>query len=234
MRIGSLLEVMGYKRNPIIFSDKDVYINFDKFESEEVNTVLITGLSGSGKSTLAKRLSEDYNAYYVEIDIISFCIFRPERANWEYVKEHDKYLYKYFKEKDLDPEYFLRHGYDKFGYRKNQVINDYIKWLCFERDDLDYNKVIVEGGDVAIALIQMTDLLHDQPIIIKGTSITKSIFRRIIRSTKTDSSIIDKIKRIFIILPQYNKMIPEVNMARSRIMNQEYDENTRSQVNTST
>ena len=208
-------EETGIEPQPVVFSNDDIYVNFDKFKSRKAKTCLITGLSGSGKSTLAKKLAERLGAYYVATDVISFGIssLHPERANWDYIKENDRYLYRYFKEKGLQPDCLQK--YDWHGEEKNEIVTPYIKWLCLERDDDDL--VVCEGGDVAIAL-RDTPELEGMPIVFKGTSITKSMFRRFLRmSGKHDvwfaiKNVIDKFAY------QYGKMIPEVNAARRTIL----------------
>lgn len=222
-----IIEAMGYKPQSIIFSDPDVYINYKKWILGECKTVLITSVSGSGKSTLAKKIAEKYKAYYVEIDIISFGIgvLREKNANWEYIKGHDKYFYKWLKENNLPPTLMLKFK-DYQDIKKNAIIDKYIHWLCFERDDLDTNRVVIEGGDVAVALTNMEEL-SKLPIIIKGTSLSKSLFRRMQRTVETkDNGLYKVIKNIFdgTYVVQYNKMIPEVNNARRAVMDQEYDE----------
>ena len=222
-----LNESFGYKPQPIFFSDDDIYINYDKWTSGECKTALITALSGSGKSTIARKLAEKFNAYYVEIDIISFAIgiLKPHNANWEYIKEHDKYLYKYLKEHNLPPT-IMQQFKNYQDIKKSTIIDKYIYWLCFERDDLNKNRVIIEGGDVAIALMHIEDL-STFPIIIKGTSLAKSIFRRMYRTVETkDNGLYKAIKNIFdgTYVVQYSKMYPEVNSARRAVMNQEYEE----------
>lgn len=219
-----LNEDLGYKRNPILFSDKDIYINYDQWLSGNIKSLLIIGLSGSGKSTLGKKIAEQFNAYYVEIDVISFKIGvkRPDRANWLYIKEHDKYLYKYFKENNIPPTVMLQFE-DYQDIRKSEIIDKYIHWLCFERDDLDTNPVVIEGGDVAISISNDESLL-EVPVIFKGTSVTKSILRRMNRSLDK-RGIFHVLKTTLPVLySQYSKMIPEVNKARETIMNQkEYE-----------
>lgn len=55
----------------MMLSSDNEYSNFHKWINGEVNFLFITGFSGSGKTTLAKKLAEEYNVEYVEIDIIS-------------------------------------------------------------------------------------------------------------------------------------------------------------------
>ena len=223
-----IVEAMGYKPHPIIFSDDDIYINYDKWKSGECTSLLITGLSGGGKSTLAKKIAKRDNAYYIEIDIISFKIGirKPQRANWKYIKENDKYLYKFLKEKNLPPTLMLKYT-DYQDIKKSKIINQYISWLCFERDDLETNKVVIEGGDVAISLTSIKEL-SQLPIIIKGTSVLESLFRRIIKRTLINDGddIWYVLKRIFngTYYSQYSKMYPEVDNARKAVTDQEYEE----------
>lgn len=219
-----LFEGYGYKHQPIIFSDNDLYINYDKWKSGELNTCLVTALSGAGKSTISKKIAENFDAYYIEIDVVSFKIgiLHPERANLEYIKRNDKYLYQFFKENNIPPNIMVQFT-DYQDIRKSEIINKYIYWLCFERPDKDTNKVIVEGGDVAIALAEIEELAQF-PIIIKGTSIAKSLLRRFLRTCETRGfahAFFNIFKSWY---KQYSKMIPEVNAARQAVMNQEYEE----------
>lgn len=212
-------EDIGVIDQPVVFSDDDIYVNFDKFTSGEVKTCLITGLSGSGKSTLAKKIAEKMGAYYVATDVVSFGIVKkPENTNWDYIKENDKYLYKYFKKVGLKPEDML--NYTMEGNEKNVVVTPYIKWLCLERDD--DGLVVCEGGDVAIALRDVPEL-SEMPIVFKGTSILKAMFRRFLRMAgkKGYTFAIKCVLQRYAL--QYGKMIPEVRAARKTILgNHEY------------
>lgn len=219
-----LIEAMGYKPQPIIFSDNDVYINYDKWKSGECKSCLITAISGSGKSTLAKKIAERYHAYYVEIDVISFGLLNSQKANWEYIKKNDKYLYKYLQEKNLSPTLMLNFT-DSQDKRKGQIIDQYVYWLCFERNDLDKNKIVIAGSDVAASLINIKEL-SDLPIIIKGTSIVKSIYRKIQRTLDKGHDVWFILDRILNsnYLSMYKYRVPEINDARQVVMDQEYEE----------
>ena len=215
-----LVEETGYLPQPIVFSDNDVYVNFEKFKNKEIKTCLITGLSGSGKSTLGKKIAEAHNAYYVATDTISFKIssYSPEHANWTWIKEHDKYLYQFLKEKELDATCMLKYPWN--GNEKNEIVTPFVKWVCCERKD--DGMVVLEGGDVAIALRDVPEL-KDYPIIFKGTSIVKSMVRRFLRAAgkKGLKVALDHVVNYF--YKQYAKMIPEVQAARKAILsNNEY------------
>ena len=221
-----IMEAMGYKPHPIVFSDDDVYINYNKWKSGECTSLLVTGLSGGGKSSLSKKLADKFNAYYVEIDVISFKIgiLKPQRANWEYIQKNDKYLYKFLKENNFPPT-IMQQFKNYQDPKKSTIIDKYIYWLCFERDDLDTKRVVIEGGDVAISLTNIKEL-SNLPIIIKGTSLAKSLFRRMNRTLDQGDDIWYILKRVFdgTYVSQYSKMYPEVDNARKSVMDQEYEE----------
>ena len=50
----------------LIFSKKDLYINFDK----KTDMIIVTGMSGSGKSQLAISLKEKYGYEIISFDMI--------------------------------------------------------------------------------------------------------------------------------------------------------------------
>lgn len=55
----------------IVISNKDTVYNLDKFISGEVPILFISGMSGSGKSYLGKKMAEEYNAEYIEMDMMN-------------------------------------------------------------------------------------------------------------------------------------------------------------------
>ena len=52
----------------LVISDKPISIDLHKFESGEVDKLLLLGLSGSGKSTIAKQIASNYNAKVKDLD----------------------------------------------------------------------------------------------------------------------------------------------------------------------
>jgi len=51
-------------------SEDDIYYNFNKWFTENNNILLIIGYSGSGKSTLGRELAKEYDAIYLEQDML--------------------------------------------------------------------------------------------------------------------------------------------------------------------
>ena len=214
-------------KTPLVLSQDDIYANFDKWVSKESHVLFVIGLSGSGKSTLARKMAEEYNAYYVEIDVIAFCIVGQKTIdrghnNFEYIKRKDILLYKYMKEKHIDPNFLTHLSIDPETYRhtekeeefKRQEIDKYIHWLCFEQNE----RAVIAGGHAAVTITRHPDIYKDLPIIFKGTSLTKSVFRRIVRCAR-EGDIYSPLRWITVIRAQYlDKMLPEMNKARKSVL----------------
>ena len=77
----------------ILFNEKDIYYNKDKFDSGEINLCFITGHSGSGKSTMARNMQKD-NVEHYELDDLQ-CI--ADHFTMDQLKEYGDLIYSYFK-----------------------------------------------------------------------------------------------------------------------------------------
>ena len=64
-----LIENYEFVDEAYIRNKKDLYVNFELFESGQSNICLVTGLSGSGKSTLSDELCKKYKATSIELDV---------------------------------------------------------------------------------------------------------------------------------------------------------------------
>lgn len=80
-----------YKLNTF-FSGKDVYFNFDKWKSGEINKLLILGLSGSGKTSLAHKIADQYNCDVVHLDMFRGQVYYSDQI----LKTEHKQIYEYF------------------------------------------------------------------------------------------------------------------------------------------
>lgn len=209
-------------------SEDDIYLNWDKWEDGSSHIVFIDGLSGSGKSTLGRKISENYNAYYVELDVFAWGIVgkqavERDHCNFEYIKERDRKLYEYMKAKNIPPTIFAH--IDKWNYTKEEdefkirELEKYLHWLAFEQDE----RVIVEGGYTGVIMSQNPEAYKDLPIIFKGTSVTKSIFRRICRVYGKKGPI-EVIQVLPMLRKQYfDHMIPETKAARKAMLSDRDD-----------
>lgn len=152
-----------------LFSKDDLYINFDKFESEECNICLITGLSGSGKSTLGRELCKKYNAEYVELD--KFFLLGSGIKGIS--KTFDPFFKKYSKlYKEIESAKYIND--EQFPVTLMNNILNYCKSFKDKR-------FIIEGVQI---FTYQNEELKKYPIIIKNTSALISMKRMILRDRK--------------------------------------------------
>jgi len=218
------------KGNNVIFSEDDIYCNMNKWDNHESHVLFILGLSASGKSTLSRKLAKKYKCNLIELDVITFAITGEKahdkgRQTWEYIKKADHMLYKFMKEKGLEPD-FMRHVescsqqrplLDKKDEREKQRwVDKYIHWVCFEQKE----RCVLEGGHACVTIANHKEY-REFPIIFKGSSLLKSMIRRVKRTWIDDNKPMGPIelaKYLVIISKQYGKMFPEVNAARNAVI----------------
>lgn len=212
--------------NNLVFSENDIYLNWDKWITGKSHVLFVDGLSGSGKSTIAKKMANQYDASYVEIDVIAFKIVGEKAVNknhnnFDYIRKQDPFLWHYMHVKHISPNFLIhlsvddefRHTDEEEEY-KRQEIDKYIHWLCFEQKE----RVVIEGGHAGVTLTRNPELYKDFPIIFKGTSLAKSVLRRIIRAGKK-GAFYTPLRWLNIIKVQYMEhMYPEVNDARRKML----------------
>lgn len=178
-----------YIEENYIFSKNDLYINFEKFESGKSNICLVTGLSGSGKSTIASSLATKHNAEWIELDNFEQCYgFNDEQLKqagqvfYDYLSSHkelwDKLKSKSIKGKDL-------------GIEINKFVHYCISWCNKDKE----NKYIIEG--VQIYSFMKYKEIKSYPLIIKNTSMIKSIIQRWKRNGDGKIDLIKELKNEF-------------------------------------
>ena len=90
---GNIIEEKSKSLNEsILFNEKDIYYNKDKFDSGEINLCFITGHSGSGKSTMARDMQKN-NVEHYELDDLQ-CI--KDHFTMSQLKEYGDLIYSYF------------------------------------------------------------------------------------------------------------------------------------------
>ena len=77
----------------ILFNEKDIYYNKDKFDNGEINLCFITGHSGSGKSTMAKDMEKKKEIESYELDD---CGWIKDRFTMDNLKEYGDLYYSFF------------------------------------------------------------------------------------------------------------------------------------------
>ena len=153
-----------------VFSKNDLYINYDKFESGKSNICLITGLSGSGKSTLAEQIASKNKAEWIELDIFEHCngftddqLKEAGQVFYDYLSAH-KDIWDKLKKKEL-------HGKDLEA-EVNKFTHYCVSWCKKNKS----KKWIIEG--VQIYSYLKFEEIKSYPIVIKNTSMLKSIIQR--------------------------------------------------------
>lgn len=218
-----------YTTESVIFSTDNIEYNIDTLKPNSDNNILfITGFSGSGKSTLMANLKEKYGNNIITIagDIFFMvCVYKYRMANtttelknvnkFDISRESSKsyigpVLKRYFDiyYKDIN----LSNG--KFSNKELFVYwEHFINWLyndVKENASLYRNKIIVVEGIQIYAT--NPELYKDHALIITGTSMLKSYFRKANRDIISDRKYDWKhIKTLFTMIPVYLNDIGNLN-----------------------
>ena len=163
-----------------ITSKKDIEYKLDSWKKGSDNILLITGLSGSGKSTRASQLSKEYNAINFELDLFEHnSILFSNNYNHDEANIIMKDIFKKM--------YGGKKNFDKYSdedYRKEFVkfFKNLLSYCKSHKDQL----FIIEGLQIFkhVAYYDIS-IIKNIPIIIIGTSLTKSLIRRYKRDHNT-------------------------------------------------
>jgi cytidylate kinase len=157
--IQSYIQKVFHEVNIIISKDDDYY-NLDNW----TRGLFIVGLSGSGKSTLGKRISNDNNCEYIELDQLYKDMF-VELYGYD---NYFKYMTAYGISTDDQHKELKKMFYDVCGK---------IDRMLKTKD----NRFVAEG--VFILFINIDDIINKKTdaVIIKNTSVLRSSYRKIKR-----------------------------------------------------
>lgn len=155
-----------------VFSKDDLYINFEDFESGKSNICIITGLSGSGKSTLANQVASKYNAEIIELDIFD---------SWWY---DQLTRYELDRVNDIFKKWFSTHESGAHNRPRNELkykdlgkdCSKFIHYCILECAKNKSKKYVIEGVQIYESIEYKE--IKSYPLIIKNTSILKSIIQR--------------------------------------------------------
>ena len=161
-----------------VLSTKDLTFNTKDWRPGGKNILFVVGLSGSGKSTVARAIGSDFAAIYIELD--RFNHFK--RKDGARKNRPDEQLIADFivKEKiNKDPGDMPDEEYDKYLLK----FIDYVKKVADKNKEELY---ILEGIQI-IKYAKHNSWIFKYPMIIKGTSMLKSILNRFKRSKDYDN-----------------------------------------------
>ena len=192
-------------------SEDDIYCNFNQFTDKKMHICFVTGFSGSGKSTLARKLARKYNAEYIELDLITFAASKRS-VTFDWLNSKGEYLLiDYIKQQKINPTDIS----DKYSYdQRLKFMDGFISWLV----NSNRKRCIVEGVNL-IEIFPMHSEWKSLPFVFKGTSLLKSVIRRISRSGGIDiNNIDDLLKTIKSWDNMYRGNQPGYDYIRNKVM----------------
>lgn len=176
----------------ILFNEKDIYYNKDKFDNGEINLCFITGHSGSGKSTMAKDMEKKKEIESYELDD---CDLIKDHFSMDNLKEYGDLYYsffngpgkKYYVGKE-ETEKWSNEESEEFWYN---LINDVVHYAMQYAKSHSNKKYVING----VQLFQNSfkpEEFKDYAFYIKGTSLIISHIRATKRDAPDDGSKLGK------------------------------------------
>lgn len=175
-----------------VFTKDDLYINFEKFENGKSNVCIVTGLSGSGKSTLANSMASKYKAEWIELDLFEHCYGMTDKQLQQAGQVFYDYLSSHKKVWDKLKERTLRGK--ELGEEISKFVHYCISWCKKDKS----KKYIIEG--VQIYSFMKFKEVKSYPLVLKNTSMLKSIIQRWKRNGDGKMDLVSELKNEF---PQF-------------------------------
>lgn len=165
-----------YTENVIIDRD-DLYINMDKFESGKCNVILVTGFSGSGKSTLGKEMVAKYKCDdHFELDALEWWF--DGMISEDELKEGMPPIYDWLihNKKLMN---LHRPTNAEIARMMDKLIPHVINWCRKNKN----KKYVVDGIQLYESWAENDRCNYlEYPIVLKGTSGLKSMYRAMKRN----------------------------------------------------
>lgn len=165
-----------YTENVIIDRD-DLYINMDKFESGKCNVILVTGFSGSGKTTLGKEMVAKYKCDdHFELDALEWWF--NGMISEDELKEGMPPIYDWLihNKKVMN---LHRPTNAEIARMMNKLIPHVINWCRKNKN----KKYVVDGIQLYESWAENDKCNYlEYPMVLKGTSGLKSVYRAMKRN----------------------------------------------------
>lgn len=192
------------------FGKNDMYINFNRFESGECNVCLITGLSGSGKSTLGRKIAEEYDAEYIELDNLFLLGSGLKNVNKNLIPFVKKYKKVY---DDIE-----NGNFNEYDNLPTKLLEDIISYC----ESIKHKKFVIEGIQIYAFGYKY---IKDYPLIIINSSKTKSMLHMFKRDMKFNSfnDFIKTMKEIPKYIGDYNKYQKDLDLFKRSVTHAQQD-----------
>jgi hypothetical protein len=166
----------------IVFSKKDFEYKLNEWKNGSENVLLITGLSGGGKTTRTHELGDKYNAIVIELDLFEhnrFLFAWNKRDRYESnLTEGERIIRDYIIATYQGPRDFSSVNTEDFYLEFGKFFSYILHYAHIPNEKS--RKFIFEGIQIVrLWGMRITKEIEDLPCIIIGTSISKSLQRRI-------------------------------------------------------
>ena len=160
-----------------VFDSKNVEYRVDEFKNGKENILFITGLSGSGKTTLSREMGKGKNIEVIALDDMMV----PGMFSDENLKEYHPLIYNFFTTTAIGAS----HRNNK-NYNEDMMLNVLPDFIHFISDNSSSQKFIIEGFYFVNEKFfsKVKNIVKRHSIMIIGTSMIKSFYRRMKRNEK--------------------------------------------------
>ena len=153
-----------------LFSETDMYVDYDRWVSGEAKVLIITGLSGSGKSTTASRIANKFKCDHINLDWFSAeDIMRYlNKTDNEGSKKNPiaKYLVAWIKGPGSK---YCKYNKDINRYtvifKRSAAIREFMHFIL----NSNHQRMVIESIDIFMNPA-LFDIVKNYPIIVKETS----------------------------------------------------------------
>lgn len=167
----------GIAQEGYVFDSENVEYRVDEFKNGKENILFITGLSGSGKTTLSREMGKGKNIEVIALDDMMV----PGLFSDENLKEYHPLIYKFFTTTAIGAS----HRNNK-NYNEDMMLNVLPDFIHFISNNSSSQKFIIEGFYFVNEKFfsKVKNIVKRHSIMIIGTSMIKSFYRRMKRNEK--------------------------------------------------
>ena len=183
--VADMFATMSYRFKPespfpmnetLLISEPDLYYNKEAFDDGRINLCFVIGYSGSGKSVLTKEYEGD-NVEKISMDDL---VCARDHYSLKQLKDMSELLYAFFSG-DGAKYYITREERDLFA-DHSEVFVKFIEYAFDYSKEHKDRKFILEGIWTYL-FFDDPSKFDDYAVFMKGTSLIKSKFRRLLRES---------------------------------------------------